>query len=292
MTTKTKTGSVDLFAVYDRAFAAYGPRGWWPLVPPGGGAPLYLAGRWRSERTAAEIFEIGAGAILTQRLAWRSAAVTIAELARLDALTPHGLLGLGIARLEAAVRPAGTWRRKAATLRHWAEWCRASHGARREAATVPPEDSLAEIPGFGPETTDSVLLYGYGAPRFIADAYARRILVRVGIVREAATYAGSRSEIESRFPMSREQCDEIHALLVEVGKRHCRTRPLCAGCPLETCCVHARAASGTSTTSSRRAPSRPSRGSPRAPSGAPGRRTDTRARGRGTARVRRCSPPR
>ncbi len=269
----TRRSGADWLELHSLLMAAYGPRGWWPLVPPEGGAPRYRSGMWRERRSTDEVFEIGAGAVLTQRVAWRNAVVAVANLGARGALSARGLLALPDADLEAAVRSTGTWRRKAATLRRFAHWFLAAWRPNGRGPNDP--DSMGSISGFGPETTDSVLLYGLGVPRFVADAYARRILVRTGIVAAAPSYEAVRREMESRYPLTRELCDEGHALLVELGKRHCRTRPLCSGCPLEARCAYARARPATSSPT---APSPPSRETRRATGAARGRRTAARTR--------------
>ncbi len=38
---------------------------------------------------------------------------------------------------------------------------------------------------------------------------------------------------EANLPQDVRLFNEFHALLVEVGKKHCRKAPVCAGCPLE-----------------------------------------------------------
>ncbi len=225
---------VGLRDIHDRLLERFGPRGWWPLVPAEGGRPRYRPEMWREERTPGEIFEIGVGAILTQRVAWRNVAPVVQALAAAGLLAPASLLDLPVAELEQHIRPTGTYRRKAATLRAWCQWCLAERPTAHTPLAV--LEQLAALPGFGPETVDSILLYGCGHPRFIADAYARRILGRVGLVAETPDYLRARTTIEAHCPRDRALCDEVHALLVELGKKHCRPTPLCEACPLEAIC--------------------------------------------------------
>ena len=94
-------GPAALRTVLDRLAAAYGPQEWWPARDP---------------------FEMMAGALLTQRTTWRNAARALAALRRAGALAPEALAGLPTADLEALVRPAGTFRMKAARLQSMARW--------------------------------------------------------------------------------------------------------------------------------------------------------------------------
>ena len=103
---------------------------------------------------------------------------------------------------------------------------------------------LLSIHGIGPETADAILLYAGGFPTFVVDAYTKRILRRHFIIDGRASYEdvrllfqNSESEIQNRETRSRNSrtaavFKEYHALLVALGKRHCRTRANCDGCPL------------------------------------------------------------
>jgi len=92
---------------------------------------------------------------------------------------------------------------------------------------------LLSIPGIGPETADSILLYAGGKPSFVVDAYTRRILSRHGLIHEEASYEEIRELFMDHLPSDVGLFNEYHALLVELGKRFCKTKPHCKGCPLE-----------------------------------------------------------
>ena len=66
----------------------------------------------------------------------------------------------------------------------------------------------------------------------MADAYARRVLVRHRLLRRRAGYDEARAFLEARLPSDSALFNEYHALLVAVGKTHCRTVPRCEHCPL------------------------------------------------------------
>jgi len=92
---------------------------------------------------------------------------------------------------------------------------------------------LLSIKGIGPETADSILLYAGGMPIFVVDAYTKRVLGRHRLITSKTSY----NEMQQLFmdhPRSGvEVYNEFHALLVRVGKEHCKTKPVCGGCPLE-----------------------------------------------------------
>jgi len=112
--------------------------------------------------------------------------------------------------------------------------------ARRPAADLRAE--LLAIRGVGPETADSILLYAHGQRVFVVDAYTRRIFERLGLIDGGESYETIRSFVEGALPGGAPVLNEMHALLVEHAKRHCRKTPLCHACPLRRACRHARAA--------------------------------------------------
>ena len=206
-----------LRAVLDRLAAAYGPQAWWP---------------------AHDHFEMMVGALLTQRTAWRNAERAIASLRRAGVLSPEALALLPISRLEALVRPAGAYRMKAARLQALARWYLDAGGrealAMRSTAGLRAE--LLGLAGIGPETADDILVYAFSRPVFVVDAYARRILSRYGWAEGKEPYDRLSAAVAGAFGRDATVLGEFHALLVEHGKRHCRSSPRCTGCPLEAGC--------------------------------------------------------
>jgi endonuclease-3 related protein len=134
------------------------------------------------------------------------------------------------------LRPSGTLRLKERRLRAFALHVERRYGGRLARFLARPlpalRAELQEIRGIGPETTDAILLYAAGRPIVLADAYTRRILGRHRITATGADYATVQTLLMGRLPHDPALFYEFHALLVRVGKDHCRTRPRCEGCPL------------------------------------------------------------
>jgi endonuclease-3 related protein len=203
--------------IYGRLFSAYGPQGWWPGETP---------------------FEVAVGAILTQATNWRNAARAIANLKAARALSPEAMGRLPHTRLTELVRPAGFFNQKAKRLRAFLELIR-KYGGLDKLFALPVEElreALLSVPGIGPETADSIVLYAVGKPVFVVDAYTRRILVRLGLIEGGETYEELRDLFESNLPRDPELYKEYHALFVRHGKEHCRVRPHCKGCPISELC--------------------------------------------------------
>ncbi|MGH9534331.1 MAG: endonuclease III domain-containing protein [Terriglobales bacterium] len=197
----------------------FGPQHWWPA-----------RSRW----------EIMVGAVLTQNTAWRNVELAIAELRRRNWLTPPAILAVRPQELGAAIRSAGFYRQKARCLQALAAWVERRHGGRlsrlfRQPMAVLRAELLA-LPGIGPETADSILLYAGGHASFVVDAYTLRLLDRHG--EPIAAGPGDRYERVSAwfaaglgYEVARLQ--EMHALIVAAGKAYCRkTTPRCGACPL------------------------------------------------------------
>jgi endonuclease III related protein len=180
-------------------------------------------------------FEIATGAILTQHTAWANAARAVAALHAARLLDPRRLDAIAETELAAVIRPAGTVRLKARHLRAFTRWLLehfdGSFRSMREASLRAVRAELLGVRGLGPETVDSILLYAAGRPVFVADGYARRVLARHRVL-SATGYEDARSFLEGHLPSDPALFNEFHALLVAVGKTHCRAVPRCQDCPL------------------------------------------------------------
>lgn len=204
-----------LLRVYDHLHRRYGPQRWWP---------------------ARSRFEVVVGAILTQNAAWRNAGRAIARLRGAGVLDLRAVVAMPPARLAALLRPSGTFRVKARRLRAFAQHVARHRGGRIGRLLALPLPALrAElrgIAGIGPETADAIALYAAGRPIFVVDAYTRRILARHRLVPPDSDYAAVQTLLMAHLPHDPALFNEFHALLVRVGKEHCRARPRCQGCPL------------------------------------------------------------
>ncbi len=185
---------------------AYGPQGWWP---------------------AETREEMAIGAILTQNTSWKNVEKALENLRRVGLLSMESLRKTPVERIEELIRPAG-FRRKAEYLKNLAEaW---DEETMEKMGTEELRDYLLSIKGVGEETADSILLYGFNRPVFVVDAYTRRILSRL------MGLEGDENIREWAKDLSVEELQELHALLVEHGKRFCRKRPLCDKCVLRERC--------------------------------------------------------
>jgi endonuclease-3 related protein len=90
------------------------------------------------------------------------------------------------------------------------------------------------IKGIGPETADSIVLYAFGQPVFVVDAYTARVMGRHGFIEQGCDYEQLQELFQSSLVEDVQIFNEFHALLVRVGKEFCRPKARCSGCPLES----------------------------------------------------------
>jgi endonuclease-3 related protein len=205
--------------MYRTLYAAYGPQRWWP---------------------AQTMFEVIAGAVLTQNTAWTNVEKALSSLAQARALRPDVILEMPQGRLTALLRPSGCYNVKARRLRSVCAWLEEEGGLDR-LSHLPTHDlreSLLGVHGVGEETADAILLYAFERPVFVVDAYARRLLSRMDIVRGTEPYAEIQKAVASEMGSAARDYNELHALIVEHGKRACGRKPRCAPCILRQQCPY------------------------------------------------------
>lgn len=218
------TGGITPIALYDALHDHYGDLEWWPAEGP---------------------YEVMVGAVLTQRTSWRNVEIALTNLRNAGIMDMDGLLSTPQDRLEELIRPSGTFRQKASRLRELFLMVSQKGNGSLEAFLDRPAEVLRQdltgVRGIGPETADSIILYAARRPAFVVDAYTRRVLDRLEV--DAGTaYAQVASWFKDGLPVDADLYNNYHAVLVELAKDHCRTRPRCNGCPLSAVCPSGRGA--------------------------------------------------
>lgn len=202
--------------IHTRLFAHFGPQHWWPGETP---------------------FEIMLGAVLTQNTSWRNVSMVIEALRREGLLSFDALEALPLEVLAEKIRPSGYYNQKAKRIKGLFAAIRAESGDLETffaQNTHTLREKLLAIKGIGPETADSITLYGAGKPVFVVDAYTYRILLRHDLIAEDAGYEEIQDLFLGKLPTDAQLFNEYHALLVRLAKEYCKkTNPLCDGCPLQ-----------------------------------------------------------
>ncbi len=205
-----------LLAFYEAMRQRLGHQGWWP-----GQTKL----------------EICVGAILTQNTNWANVTRAIANLQAGGCMSVGALHRLETGRLAEMIRPAGYFNIKARRLKNFIAAVHTHSGDNLQAFLDQPlstlRQALLSIPGIGPETADSIILYAAGKHSFVVDAYTCRILFRHRLIGPEDDYEAVKELLESSLPTDAALWNDYHAQLVAVGKRYCRPTARCSGCPLE-----------------------------------------------------------
>jgi len=205
-----------LALMYKKLYVCFGPQHWWPGETP---------------------FEVAVGAILTQNTNWSNVEKAIANLKKDKVLNPRALHDMSHARLASLIRPAGYFNIKAKRLKNFIGLLiNEYHGSmsrmkREDLRSI--RKKLLFVNGIGPETADSIILYALEKPVFVIDAYTKRVLSRHNILAHDASYDTFQGLFHSKLKTDVRLFNEYHALFVRLAKENCRTKPICAGCPLE-----------------------------------------------------------
>jgi len=205
----------DLLRLYDLMNDRFGDLKWWPADGP---------------------FEVMVGAILTQNTAWTNVEKAIATLKRKRLLSPEALARTDEAALAGIIRPSGYYNIKAKRLKAFVRFFLSQYDGSTEAMsaeeTGPLREKLLGVPGIGPETADSIILFACRKPVFVSDAYTRRILHRHCLIPADADYQLIQDLFMANLTPDAALFNQFHALLVQTGKTFCRKTPQCAPCPL------------------------------------------------------------
>jgi endonuclease-3 related protein len=227
---------------YRLLLKAFGPQGWWPVTVRRDSRPVYRPG-FQGPLSERQRVEICVGAILTQNTNWANVEKVLRVLHHASLMDFKKVSRAPPPRLAAYVRSSGYFRQKAKKLKIFARHALARGMSLRTWLSGPMtalRSELLALWGVGPETADSILLYAGGRPAFVVDAYTVRIGRRLGWFRRQ-DYDHVQRFFTDRLPPSPAVFAEFHALLVELAKRHCKTTPVCEGCPLTSMCRHGRA---------------------------------------------------
>ncbi len=199
--------------IYKKLLSKYGHQHWWPVS---GQVDPFL--------------EISVGAILTQNTNWKNVEKAISNLLTASALDWKTLLYIDEQYLGNLIKPAGFYRRKSKTIKNFVKTV---SSIDKKSIT---RETLLNINGIGKETADSILLYGLNKPTFVIDAYTKRLFYRLDLITQNIKYDELQRIIQRKIPEDVSIYKEYHALIVEHGKTHCKTKPLCIDCPLEDIC--------------------------------------------------------
>lgn len=181
---------------YDKLLYEFGHKNWWPADTP---------------------FEVVIGAVLTQQTKWENVERAIRNLKDKGLLEVESLSKADTEELEILIRCTGFFRQKAMRLKNISIFFHENPDILEKPAAQLRE-ILLSLNGVGEETADSIVLYAADKPKFVIDAYTKRMCKCMGI---EGDYRKLQSLFETSLPIDVPLYKEFHALIVEYGKRFC-----------------------------------------------------------------------
>jgi endonuclease-3 related protein len=181
-------------------------------------------------------------------------------------ISPVALAGADPGDLGRLIRSSGYFNQKTKKLKIIAHYFLKRKFHNRN---TPGRDELLSLWGIGPETADSILLYAFGKPFFVVDAYTKRLLTRLRHISGKESYDDIQKIFKPRRKLLNttirnnnwgstelnttirnnnwgstelntvplvQYYNEYHALIVEHAKQHCKKQPSCPGCPVKKYC--------------------------------------------------------
>lgn len=182
--------------IYDKLRNELGPKHWWPADTP---------------------FEVVIGAVLTQQTKWENVERAIQNLKDSDLIEAMPLSNVKTDELERLIRCTGFFRQKARRLKNISAFFYNNPTIFEKPASELRE-MLLSLNGIGEETADSIVLYAADKPKFVIDAYTKRMCKCMGIYGD---YIRLQSIFENSLPPDVPLYKEFHALIVEYGKQFC-----------------------------------------------------------------------
>jgi endonuclease-3 related protein len=234
MQKKANTTRQSIVKTYSILIRSYGPQGWWPLTRAGETKTKHHSGRPRHD---IHRFEIILGAILTQNTAWTNVEKALEQLHKNGLVSHERILKTKHEKLAPLIRSAGYYNQKAERLIMMSKFLQENSIAslmKKDAKSL--REIFLDIKGVGPETADSIVLYAFEKPTFVIDTYTKRIFSRIGICSKDVDYHDLQRIFLDSVKPDVAVYKEYHALIVEHAKQHCRTKPVCAECPIHSIC--------------------------------------------------------
>ena len=185
-----------MIKVYTRLLCELGPKNWWPADTP---------------------FEVIIGAVLTQQTKWENVEKAIRNLKIRGLIEAGPLSKVDIGELEELIRCTGFFRQKAKRLKNISAFFYENPKIFEKPAGE-LRNVLLSLPGVGEETADSIVLYAADKPKFVIDAYTKRMCRCMGI---EGNYEKLQGVFEGSLPLDISIYKEFHALIVEYGKQFC-----------------------------------------------------------------------
>ncbi len=224
-------------SLYKELSIYFGPLDWWPVDT-----------EYHHDHGTDPRSEVIIGTILTQNTTWKNVEQVLANLKKTHNLSIKDIVELPELQLQALIKSSGYYNQKTVRLKELMTYFDETYNTNLNTFFSRPlsevRDELLAIKGIGPETADSILLYAGGYPVFVVDAYTKRISKRIPILTQSDSYEDIQQVFEKNLSVTYENenlifvYQQLHALIVELAKNFCKTKPVCLNCPLKNRCSY------------------------------------------------------
>lgn len=184
-------------------------------------APQEFWQKWcKVRKTRQDRVSIVLGAILTQRTNWQNVELALKNLKEARALSIEQVGRIDRQSLEKLIRPSGFYKQKAARLITLCKFMVENFKTLEKFFAQPLKtcrEQLLTLPGVGPETADSILLYAGHKSIFVIDEYTRRFAKKHRLARNLS-YDNLQQLFQQNLPQDVKLYQDFHALIVLDGK--------------------------------------------------------------------------
>jgi endonuclease-3 related protein len=223
--------------LYNNLIHHFGEQHWWPVD-----------NSYHDQHQTDPRSEIIIGAVLTQNTAWSNVENALINLKKTHNLSIKNIVDISDNELKSLIKPSGYFNQKTDRLKklmtHIYLLYKGDLSQFFSFKIDKVRTELLSINGIGPETTDSILLYAGNYPIFVVDAYTKRISKRLPIELQNDSYSSVQAIFQNDLidNFSKEKItfvyQQFHAMIVELAKNFCKTKPECTDCPMNKNCEY------------------------------------------------------
>lgn len=182
------------------------------------GSPEKFWPQWCDRRKSLATREkIAIGAILTQRTSWHNAHLALLNLKKRRLLSLANIAGLtDLRQFIDLTRPAGFYQTKPKRLFNFCSFVIKEYAGLRNFMAEDlktARNKLLSIPGIGPETADTILLYALDKSTFVIDEYTKRLVKKKRLANNLRLDF-LKSLFEKNLPCDAKAYQDFHALII------------------------------------------------------------------------------
>jgi len=188
------------------------------------GTPKEFWAKWcKDKKTWQDREEIALSAILAQRTNWLNVERALKNLKAEKSLSIKRIYQMGqknVELLETLIRPSGFYKQKAKRVYRFCKFISENYESlenffKQDLETC--REQLLKLPGIGPETADSILLYAGQKPIFVIDEYTRRFVKKHNLAKKFS-YDYLQELFQKNLPKDVKIYQDFHAMIVLEGR--------------------------------------------------------------------------